>query len=329
MPKWNDKSGRATGFWCNGKGSCGHWNFASNQRCYVCNKIPGHVAIPKADPPWPQGEWQWGRNRKALGAPHRDDGQQRLQPTTVQLRTESIQGFKASGLQDPSLVEFLEKRLADLKKEKHDSKSHWQQARDSETLLARKQKQIAKLRADKLVAEFDIEKLQVSITDIDSQVDSLGIEIGKLELEAAGAGGPQPLLKALGVADIPKEVLELAQSKEHLDKIQEAFRSLAEIARPVQEEAASAASAAAAAAEAAATAEANEADGENKDKGDVDVQGGEVLSEEETERALKEASDGVEGITPEVLKRMAAKLATDVEAKRRKVRPASPGPSQG
>ena len=331
MPKWNGKSGRAAGFWCHGKGSCGHWHFASNQRCYVCNKIPGHVSIPRADPPRPKGDWQWGRNRQAACAPHRDDGpqqgpQQSPQPTTIQLLAESIQGFKASGLQDPSLIEYLEKRFGDLKKEKHDSKSHWQQARDSKSLLARKQKHIAKLRADKLASEFEIERLKASITDIDSQVESLGIEIGKLELEAAGAGGP-PLLNALGVPDIPKEVLDLAQSREHLDKIQEAVRPLAEIAKPIQEEAARAAKATADAAAAAAADASAAADDDNDDD---DMQGGEVLNdEEEAEQALKEAADGVEGITPEVLKRMAAKIATNAQAKRRKVRSASPVPARG
>jgi len=321
-----------SGFWCRGKHSCGQWNFASNAKCYVCGKVPSHVPVGHASVHPPKGAWHWQRPRPAP-QPRRDrddESQGRAQPTTIQLLTETIRGFKASGLQDPSLVEFMEKKLGDLKKEKHEGKSHWQQARDSETLLARKQKQLEKLKADKAAHQLDIEKLKADVLGIDSKVDTLSLEIKKLEAEASGASGgtSQPILQVLGLSDIPKEVIDLEQSKEHMAKIQEAVRSLAELAKPIQEAKAKAEADAKAAADAAAPPAGGSAAGEGGGLDpDMEVDEGRDLSEGEAEESLRCAAEGVEGITPEVLKRMAAKVASDLQSKRRRLRKDSQGDS--
>eukprot|EP00972_Heterocapsa_arctica_P059043 8704358-Heterocapsa_arctica.AAC.1 len=58
-------------------------------------------------------------------------------------------------------------------------------------------------------------------------------EIKQLEAEASLV--PKPFADALGLADLPKEVLDMDKGKEFLQTISDAMQALAELAKPTQE----------------------------------------------------------------------------------------------
>eukprot|EP00972_Heterocapsa_arctica_P004814 713772-Heterocapsa_arctica.AAC.1 len=58
---------------------------------------------------------------------------------------------------------------------------------------------------------------------------------GIKQLEAEASLVPKPLADALGLADLPKEVLDLDKGKECMQTINVAMQALLELAKPIQE----------------------------------------------------------------------------------------------
>ena len=136
-------------------------------------------------------------------------------------------GFAA----DSDVVVGLQAKLEGLKQQKRGQKAHWQQARDSESLLVRKRRLLERTEAARTDELIDIEARKAKVLDMDQKILALRGEVEKLEAEAAG-GIPQPILEAMGMSVIPKHVLDLAEGRNIVDQISQAIRALAELAKP-------------------------------------------------------------------------------------------------
>eukprot|EP00972_Heterocapsa_arctica_P054502 8031513-Heterocapsa_arctica.AAC.1 len=68
---------------------------------------------------------------------------------------------------------------------------------------------------------------------MDTKMEGFMHEIKQLEAEASLV--PRPLTDALGLADLPKELLDMEKGKEFMQTINEAMQALAKQAKPIQE----------------------------------------------------------------------------------------------
>ena len=306
---------------CMGKGSCGRWNFAGNQRCYGCGKHCAQWEPPQALHPQPKGAWgggwgAWKKNRVAAAKPDGDAaaaavaGAAAGQPSTIQLLANSIAGIKASGFAaDSDVVVGLEAKLEGLKQHKRGQKSHWQQARDSETMLMRKRRLLERTEAARQDELLDIEARKAKVLDMDQRITSLRSEVEKLEAEAAG-GIPQPILEAMGMSVIPKHVLDLAEGRNIVDQISQAIKALAELAKPPPSAETQGGGTDQAAPHEAASL--GDGDGEvgDKRKRDEDAIFMEVDAAE-AEKLLSDSLGAEAGLSPEQLKKAAEHISKD------------------
>ena len=322
--------GHNHGWWCTGKRSCGRWNFPGNSRCYACGKIPGHVPVGAgAGPKEPQGEWRlWPgrRPRDRRGAqprpPHGDAAPAARQPTEIEALQESINGIKRSGLEDDELLSSLETKLADLKLAKRNSKPTWQQARDSGSLLVRRKKALEKANLDKAQVELEIEAAKAKLLDADTKIKSIEEEVAKLEKEAAIAPAIPPMLaEALGLGNIPEEVLKDEKGKQYVDAIGEAIKALASLVAPQASPERSADAAAA-----AATSPPGQPTGDDVEMEDGDGEKTNEQREQEAADLLQQSVGEGHEVPREVLKRMATEVAKSY--KRRKSQAGGQEPSQ-
>ena len=232
-------------WWCTGKGSCGKWNYAGNRRCFSCARVPGHVPVGEAEAPEPQGAWSWAnRRRTRLHRERLSDGSQQqpgpqappsqdVAPSSIQVIQDTIKGLKSSGMDDPDLLKQLEDKLEHLKQQKKESKSTWQQARDSDSMLIKKKKALAKAEQEMATMQLEIEGIQAKVQLVESKVVDLKTDIKRLEAEADLVPKPTAIAEALGIPSIPKEVLGMERGKILMDEINSAISSLLELAKDI------------------------------------------------------------------------------------------------
>eukprot|EP00972_Heterocapsa_arctica_P016890 2493796-Heterocapsa_arctica.AAC.1 len=177
------------GFYCTGKGSCGRWNYAGNGQCFACAKVPGHVGVKKTVQEQGYG-WGWGQSaRLRVRRPPRADVQQSHDAqqghSSIQVLQDTIKGLKAGGNEEPDFIKQLELKIDSRKQQKKEGKPGWQLARDSESLLVKKRRVLAKVELDKVELQLGIEDLQGKLIAMDTKMEGLLQEIEQLEAEAS------------------------------------------------------------------------------------------------------------------------------------------------
>ena len=247
------------GFWCSGKGSCGRWNYPQNDRCFACAKIPAHAPLASASPRPPAGAWRgggwriWGgsygskRAKRTATADTQLDASQQTQPplqqpaattdgsasaSPIAALQRSIASLEEAGITDEAILEGMQARLATLKKEKHESKRFWQRARDSESLLARKQKALTKASEEAAQAKNTIKELNFKLCGLNIDMDKLKGEILLLEKEATAPPEVHVALRWPELAHLPEETMQSEEGKKLVDSIGDSIAALLKLAPP-------------------------------------------------------------------------------------------------